>query len=95
MVYRSTAAVLGAILLAGCSATDRSSRPVAVAAAPSAPSYVWARNDGQRMSGNPELLAQGRADQEQCRVSATSGGALNQSAFVSCMQARGYNRRDV
>ncbi|HEY8578895.1 MAG TPA: hypothetical protein VIL72_03355 [Beijerinckiaceae bacterium] len=82
--------------LAACS--DRgamAARPTAVAVAPAQDNYLWARNDGRRMSGNPELMAQGRADQEQCRLNSTSGGQLVQSAYVSCMEARGYSRRQA
>ena len=55
--------------------------------------YVWARNDGRRMSDNPALLRQGQKDQSACRLDAMRGGALDQGAFSACMHARGYTAR--
>ena len=96
MVIRSAAALMAVLLLGGCSAAERSPQRVAVAAAsPPAESYVWARNDGRRMSADPGLLAKGRADQERCRLSATAAGGLDQRAFISCMEASGYSRRNA
>jgi len=76
---------------------DRGS-PLAYAArntqfAPVTETYVWARNDGQRMSGNPALLRHGQKDQAACRDEAYSGSALNRNAFAYCMQKRGYSTR--
>jgi|LauGreDrversion4_2_1035121.scaffolds.fasta_scaffold166103_2 hypothetical protein len=55
--------------------------------------YVWARNDGRRMSSDPALLRQGQADQAACHASASTRGVLNMPAFVYCMETRGYSRR--
>lgn len=95
------AAITVSALLAACSGPIDRGRQVGAQAAgpaPSAPAaenYVWARNDGRRMSENPELLRQGQADQAACRASASGGGSLNMPAFISCMEARGYSRRPV
>ena len=55
--------------------------------------YVWARNDGRRMSSDPALLRQGQADQAACHAIATTQAVLNMPAFVHCMETRGYSRR--
>jgi hypothetical protein len=89
----SLAVVSAAVLLSACAPTARQSVEPQVAAAPPAENYVWARNDGRRMSENPELLRQGQTDQAACRASASGGGTLNLAAFTSCMEARGYSRR--
>jgi hypothetical protein len=89
----SLAAVSAALLLSACAPTTRQSVATQVAAAPPAENYVWARNDGRRMSENPDLLRQGQADQAACRASASSGGTLSLTAFTSCMESRGYSRR--
>jgi hypothetical protein len=56
---------------------------------------IWARKDGQRMSTNPALKAQGEADQAACTSEASGSGSLNWQAFSGCMYSRGYYRRDV
>ena len=61
--------------------------------APMSETYVWARNDGQRMAGNPRLLQQGKKDQADCRMLATRGSILNQARFADCMRERGYAPR--
>jgi hypothetical protein len=89
----SLAAVSAAILLSACAPNTRQSAAPQVAVAPPAENYVWARNDGRRMSENPDLLRQGQIDQAACRASASSGGTLSLPAFTSCMESRGYSRR--
>lgn len=92
----SLAAVSAAVLLSACAPTgtrmDMASQSAAMA---SAETYVWARNDGRRMAGNPELLRQGQADQAACRATASTSGMLNLQVFASCMEARGYSPRRV
>ena len=59
---------------------------------------VWARADGQRMSGNPALMRQGQADLTQCRALAAVEGREGQydlRVLNGCMTARGYVERDV
>ncbi len=63
--------------------------------APGQPPAVWARKDGQRMSTNPALQAQGEADKATCQTEASASGSLNWQAFSACMYSRGYYRRDV
>ena len=82
-----------AVLLSACAPTTRRMAGPQPIAGPSAETYVWARNDGRRMSENPALLRQGQIDQAACRQSASGGGTLNLPAFTSCMEARGYSRR--
>ena len=94
MVFLRVTAFAAATLLGGCAVATRppQSMVTTAAVAPEA-GYVWARNDGQRMSGNPELLSKGHADQERCRRVATAAGALDQAAFIRCMEASGYSHR--
>lgn len=96
MVFRRITAFATATLLCGCSVATRPPESMArtAAVAPGA-GYVWARNDGRRMSGNPELLSKGRADQARCSLAATAAGALDQAAFIRCMEASGYSRREA
>lgn len=101
MLTKLIAVTLAAGFLAACSRTD-SRAPLAPQAsampqqsAPAPENYVWARNDGRRMSGNPELLAQGQADQNRCRAGATTAVGLDMPAFVRCMESSGYSRRNA
>lgn len=90
--------ILVPLLLAACSSdrlTRSSPQPVAVRApvAAQADNKVWARIDGQRMSGNPALLKRGQTDLAECRVqSAASPGAqvYDLAALSECMGRRGY-----
>jgi hypothetical protein len=50
--------IVTAAILAACTTT------------PPPPQQVWARKDGQRMVGNPELAAKGESDEIQCRTEA-------------------------
>lgn len=88
----------GLIVLGGCAGRIDRSYPFQSPArgAPVRPlsdHYVWARNDGQRMAGNPVLLRQGQKDQAECRHEAASGTGLSQTVFAACMQRRGYRVR--
>ncbi|MDB5643648.1 MAG: hypothetical protein JWN07_2965 [Hyphomicrobiales bacterium] len=90
------AALSATVLLSACApTTSRTAMAPQAAATPTAENYVWARNDGRRMAENPELLRQGQADQATCRATASSGGTLNLATFTSCMESRGYSRRQV
>ena len=98
MLHKFFASCLVSLMLTACAGRiDRgtpfsnSARYVSVAASPSP--YVWARNDGQRMAGNPALLRQGQKDQAHCRDEAATSGALNHNVFAQCMQRRGYSAR--
>jgi hypothetical protein len=98
MWSRWFAAVLACLALTACSGRIDRGNPFAVSArnvsyAPAPTPYVWARNDGRRMSGNPALLSQGQKDQAQCRDVAATGGALKSNVFAQCMQQRGYSPR--
>ncbi len=98
MLPKLIAGFLACLALTACAGRVDRGNPFAssarqVQSAPAVESYVWARNDGQRMSANPALLRQGQKDQAECRDQATSGGTLNRNAFVQCMQKRGYSQR--
>lgn len=56
--------------------------------------YVWARKDGQRMATNPALQKQGEADRRACERASTPNGQLETAAFFSCMDQKGYDRRE-
>lgn len=74
------------------------SQPASTAYPPEPPpgqQALWARKDGQKMSTNPILKAQGEADQGACTSEASASGSLNWQAFSACMYSRGYYRRDV
>lgn len=94
MVFRRLTVFAVATLLGGCAGATRPPQSMVTTAAvlPEA-GYVWARNDGRRMSGNPDLLSKGHADQERCRLAATAADALDQVAFVNCMEGSGYSHR--
>jgi hypothetical protein len=98
MHLRLMAGFLACLALTACSGRiDRgnpfaaSTPPISFAASPTP--YVWARNDGRRMSGNPALLSQGQKDQSKCREEAATGGASSSHVFAQCMQRRGYSAR--
>jgi len=60
-----------------------------------ASNIIWARKDGQRMSGNPALFQQGNQDKSLCEQRASQTGALDFSVFSACMEEKGYYRRDL
>jgi hypothetical protein len=81
------------LALAACVPPSTSSRPVAPVAAVAAPAnddYVWARKDGRRMAGNPELYQQGALDRQTCSAQASTSGTLDFPVFASCMDRAGY-----
>ncbi|MEJ1936915.1 hypothetical protein WDZ92_42525 [Nostoc sp. NIES-2111] len=53
---------------------------------------VWARKDGQMMSTNPALLAQGKTDLATCQRDAGTDqpGVLDLTTFKGCMDGKGY-----
>lgn len=81
------------LALAACVPPSTSSRPVAPVAAVIAPSsedILWARKDGRRMSGNPELFQRGTQDKQTCEAEASTSGSLDFPVFASCMDRAGY-----
>jgi len=98
MLSRLFAGCLTCLALTACAGPMDRGNPLAYAArnGPSSSpqeSYVWARNDGRRMSGNPALLRQGQKDQAECRHQASLSSAVNRNVFAPCMQKRGYSMR--
>ena len=86
------------LALTACAGRIDRTRPLSYAASnaqssPAMDSYVWARNDGRRMSENPSLLRQGQKDQAECRNGASLSSAMNRNVFTQCMQRRGYSMR--
>jgi hypothetical protein len=53
---------------------------------------VWARKDGQMMSSNPALLAQGKTDLATCRKESETDqpNRLDLTNFKGCMDGKGY-----
>jgi len=89
---------LSGLGLSGC-ASERGravTSPGMQAANPSSNSgIIWARKDGQRMSGNAALFEQGQRDKQSCELSASQTGTLDFSVFSACMDEKGYYRRDL
>jgi hypothetical protein len=56
---------------------------------------IWARKDGRRMSGNATLFEQGQRDKQSCELTASQTGILDFSIFSTCMDEKGYYRRDL
>ena len=86
-------ACLMLLVLVGCSrSSERSTaahgRPAAPPAGPSA-SFAWARSDGQRMAGDPDLIAQAQADIAECQAEAPPRAAKGVPG-EPCMRERGY-----
>src|SRR3954468_10194284 len=89
------------LAVAGCSGRDRTVRmapgPMA-GPAPGGPAagggFAWARSDGQRMAGNPELTGQAQADIAACGAE-TPPRAARGVPGEECMRARGYYVRPV
>ena len=91
-------ACLMLLVLVGCSrSSERSTavqgRPAVPPAAPSA-SFAWARSDGQRMAGNPDLIAKAQADIADCQAEAPPRAAKGVPG-EPCMRERGYYIRPV
>ena len=68
--------------------------PVAVTAAGPSASFAWARSDGQRMAGNPDLIAHAQADIAECQAEAPPRAAKGVPG-EPCMRERGYYIRPV
>ncbi|MDB5569467.1 MAG: hypothetical protein JWN93_650 [Hyphomicrobiales bacterium] len=92
--FKCVAVVGAALALSACGSrsvpTFRTSAPAATG---QADNKVWARNDGQRMSGNPALLQQGKSDLAECRTLSEVGvrsGKYDLQALSECMGRRGY-----
>jgi hypothetical protein len=84
--------------LGGCtipSSLNPFSSEGAQAERPSSYSLAWARNDGQLISGSPELTARARADIAECGAATppvrTNSGVVGEG----CMKARGYHVREI
>ena len=91
-------ACLMLLVLVGCSrSSERSTavqgRPAVPPAGPSV-SFAWARSDGQRMAGNPDLIAQAQADIAECQAEAPPRAAKGVPG-EPCMRERGYYVRTV
>jgi hypothetical protein len=91
-------ACLVLFVLLGCSRlSERSaavSTPAAVAPAGPSASFAWARSDGQRMAGNPDLIAHAQADIAACQAEAPPRAAKGVPG-EPCMRERGYYIRPV
>ena len=55
-----------------------------------APSLAWARNDGQLISGSPELTAQAHKDISECQATIPPVRTRQGVAGEACMTERGY-----
>jgi len=91
-------ACLVLLALVGCSrSAERSTAvPAPVAVSPTGPraSFAWARSDGQRMAGNPDLIEQAQADIAECQAEAPPR-AVKGVPGEPCMRERGYYIRPV
>ena len=68
----------------------REERPPVREESPPAPSLAWARNDGQLISGSPELTAQARKDISECLATIPPVRTRKGVAGEACMTERGY-----
>ena len=91
-------ACLVLLVLVGCSrSSDRTTAvpgPAAVPPAGPSASFAWARSDGQRMAGNPDLIAHAQADIAECQAEAPPRAAKGVPG-EPCMRERGYYIRPV
>ena len=91
-------ACLVLLVLVGCSRSSERTRAVSgpAAAPPAGPSasFAWARSDGQRMAGNPDLIAKAQADIADCQAEAPPR-AVKGVPGEPCMRERGYYVRTV
>jgi len=80
-------AIVGAATMSGCISPER---PVVSLPEPAAlAGYMWARSDGQRLTGSASLTAQARSDLSECGAPSpppTAVGVLGET----CMKERGY-----
>ena len=91
-------ACLVLFVLLGCSRSPerRAAVPAPAAVPPAGPSasFAWARSDGQRMAGNPDLIAHAQADIAECQAEAPPRAAKGVPG-EPCMRERGYYIRPV
>ena len=92
-------ACLVVLLLVGCSQSNERvtavRSPVAEPArAGPAAQYAWACSDGQRMAGNPDLIADAQADIAACQAEAPPRAPQGVPG-EPCMRERGYYVRLV
>lgn len=75
MESRVLRAGIVALLAAFCLSACQSTPP---------PRVAWARKDGQVMTGNPTLLAQGQSDEIQCKASAAqAAGSVSMPTSIA------------
>jgi hypothetical protein len=85
------------LVVTGCSGSERFARPApSPAAVPAAPAagFAWARSDGQRIAGNPELTERAQADIAACQAE-TPPRAASGVPGEACMRSRGYYVRSI
>jgi hypothetical protein len=83
---------LALLVVAGCSGRERVARAPQGPVAPAG--FAWARSDGQRMAGNPELTEKAQADIAACQAE-TPPQAPRGVPGEGCMRARGYYIRPI
>src|SRR5215218_6952352 len=97
MVMRVLACLV-LLVLVGCSRSSERTAAVQgrTAAPPAGPSanFAWARSDGQRIAGNPDLVGQAQADIAECQAEAPPRAAKGVPG-EPCMRERGYYIRPV
>jgi hypothetical protein len=81
MRFASLLLTSAAVLLVGCQTASQQEET-------SPQPGVWARKDGQRIAGNPDLESRARADESECRTEASVDGSP--ATMAACMDARGY-----
>lgn len=64
-------------------------------APPSPPNLAWARNDGQLISGSPELTARAQSDISECRATIPPVRTQVGVAGEACMNERRYHVREI
>ena len=85
---RCMLAILGATGMSGCMPPERpvaslQPEPAAVAG------YMWARSDGQRLTGSASLTVQARSDLSECGAPSPPPAAVGVPG-ETCMKERGY-----
>src|SRR4029079_11295839 len=59
------------------------------------PNLAWARDDGQLISGSPELAARAQSDISECRAAIPPVRTHAGVAGEACMNARRYHVREI
>jgi hypothetical protein len=84
----------GAVCVLASACSTRNRERLTAEPPPAPTSFAWARSDGQRIAGNPELTENAQSDIAACQAE-TPPQAARGVPGEACMRTRGYYIRPI